>query len=80
VAGRVLAELLRGEFLDHEDLIAGCSSWRMAAYVFELKSMGWPIAKFDKAAPSAGCPGRVIALYGLSPEIISQAQSLRGAA
>ena len=80
VAGRVLAELLRGEFLDHEDLIAGCSSWRMAAYSFELKRMGWPVVTFDKPAPSAGCPTRTIALYGLPPEIIAQAQSLRGAA
>lgn len=80
VAGRVLAELLRGEFLDHEDVIEGCSSWRLAAYIDKLKKMGWPVVAFDKAAPFASCPTRKIALYGLAPEIIAQAQSLRGAA
>lgn len=80
VAGRVLAELLRGEFLDHTDLIEGCSSWRLAAYVDKLKKMGWPVVAFDKAAPSCGCPSRSIALYALPPEIITQAQSLRGVA
>lgn len=42
--------------------------------------IGWPVVAFDKAASSAGCPTRTIALYGLPPEIITQAQSLRGGA
>lgn len=79
IAGRVLAEFLRGEFLDHEDVIDGCSSWRLAAYVDKLKKMGWPVVAFEKPAPSSGCPSRTIALYALPPEIISQALSLRGA-
>lgn len=80
VTGRVLAEFLRGEFLDHTDLIEGCSSWRLAAYVDKLKKMGWPVVAFEKAAPSCSCPSRSIALYALPPEIITQAQSLRGVA
>lgn len=78
VAGHVLAEFLRGEFLDHTDLVEGCSSWRLAAYVDKLKKMGWPVVAFNKAAPSSGCTSRSIALYALPPEIIAQAQSLRG--
>lgn len=80
VAGRVLAELLRGEWLDHMDVIDGCSSWRLAAYIDKLKKMGWPVMVFEKSAPSDNCPSRCIAIYSLSPEVIAQTQSLRGAA
>ena len=79
IAGRVLNELLHGEVLDHRDLIEGCSSWRLAAYVDKLKNMGWPIQSFDKAIPSSCGPSRCIALYALPPAVIAQVQSLRGA-
>ncbi len=79
IAGRVLAEFLRGEWLDHQDVIAGCRSWRLAAYVKTLKYMGWPIESFEKAQPWANCKGRKIAVYGLPPAVIAQVQSLRGA-
>lgn len=80
IAGRVLAELLRGEWLDHKDVIEGCSSWRLAAYVKDLKNKGWPIESFDKLAPFDNCPSRSIAIYALPPAIIEQVQSVRGAA
>lgn len=80
IAGRVLAELLRGEWLDHEDVIEGCSSWRLAAYVRDLKNKGWPIESFDKSAPFANCPSRSIAVYAMPPAVIEQVLSLRGAA
>lgn len=80
IAGRVLNELLQGEWLDHQDLIAGCSSWRLSAYVKTLKYMGWPVESFPKPAPSEQCPGRSIAVYALPPAVIEKVQSLRGAA
>lgn len=80
VAGRVLAELLRGERLDHADVIEGCSSWRLAAYIDKLKKMGWPVQTFEKSAPSSTCPSRCIAIYSFTPETIALTQSLRGAA
>ena len=80
IAGRVLAEFLRGEWLDHEDVITGCRSWRLAAYVKELKDKGWPVQSFEKPQPWPTCHSRAIAVYGLPPAIIEQVQSLRGAA
>ena len=80
VAGIVLGELLQGSFLDHQDLIEGVSSWRLAAYINLLKKWGWPIQAFEKAAPSEQCPSRCISLYALPPAVIAQVQEMRGAA
>lgn len=80
IAGRVLNELLHGEWLDHQDLIDGVSSWRLAAYVKSLKYMGWPIESFPKPAPFPNCPGRCIAIYALPPAVIEQVLEMRGAA
>lgn len=80
IAGRVLAELLRGEWLDHQDLITGCASWRLAAYVDKLKKQGWPIQAIEKPSPSAQCPNRYIAMYALPPDVIEYVHGLRGAA
>ena len=80
IAGIVLGELLQGSFLDHQDLINGVSSWRLAAYINKLKNDGWPIHAFEKASPSEQCPTRCIALYALPPDVIAQVQEMRGAA
>lgn len=80
IAGRVLNELLHGEWLDHQDQIDGASSWRLAAYVKDLKNMGWPIEAFPKPAPFPNCPVRSIATYAMPPEVIAQVQEVRGAA
>ena len=80
VTGRVLAELLRGNWLDHEDLIEGASSWRLSAYAYDLIALGWPVETVKKAAPTPSCHHRKISLYGFSAETIALAQGLRGAA
>lgn len=78
IAGRVLAELLRGNALDHEDLIVGCRSWRLAAYVHDLKQKGWPIEAHEKPAPLPHFAGRFIASYALPRAIVSKVQEMRG--
>ena len=80
IAGIVLGELLQGSFLDHQDLISGVSSWRLAAYINKLKNDGWPIHAIEKPAPSEQCPSRCIALYALPPAVIAQVQEMRGTA
>jgi hypothetical protein len=80
VAGIVLGELLQGSFLDHQDLIDGVSSWRLAAYINKLKNDGWPIQALEKPAPSEQCPNRCIASYALPPAVIAKVQEMRGAA
>lgn len=80
IAGMVLSELLQGSFLDHQDLINGVSSWRLAVYINRLKNWGWPIQAIDKPAPTEQCPSRCISLYALPPAVIAQVQEMRGAA
>ena len=79
-AGIVLGELLRGSFLDHQDLISGVSSSRLAACINKLKNNGWPIQSMQKPAPSEQCPTRCIALYALPPAVIAKVQEMRGEA
>jgi len=80
VAERVLNRLLHRAWLDHQDLIEGTSSWRLAAYVKNLKNMGWPIELFPRSEPFPNCPERSIAIYAIPPGVIAQAQEIRGVA
>ena len=78
IAGRVLAELLRGEWLNHEDVISGCHSWRLAAYIKDLKYKGWPIQAIEIPSPWPTCRTRAIACYGLPPAVIDLVKGMRG--
>jgi hypothetical protein len=70
-----LKRLLTGERLTQPAF--GTSRWRLAAYIMELKYLGWPV----KAAP-VHFPGRSrpIAQYWLDNKAIMAASELRGAA
>lgn len=70
-----LARLLTGERLTQPSF--GTSRWRLAAYIKELKYLGWPL----KAAP-INYPGRTrpIAQYWLTNDIITKTLAMRGAA
>lgn len=67
--------MLTGERLTQPSF--GLSRWRLAAYIMELKYLGWPIKRAD-----VSCPGhnRPIAEYWLEPDAIAAARSMRGAA
>jgi len=75
LSAEALDRLLNGERLTQPSF--GTSRWRLAAYIKELKYLGWPV----KAAP-VHHPGRErpIAQYWLTGDIIMKARSLRGAA
>jgi hypothetical protein len=68
-----LARLLTGERLTQPAF--GTSRWRLAAYIKELKYLGWPV----KAAP-VHFPGRSrpIAQYWLDNMAIMAARAMRG--
>lgn len=70
-----LERMLSGERLTQPAF--GTNRWRLAAYVMELKYLGWPV----KAAP-VHYPGRArpIAQYWLTTDIIVKARATRGAA
>lgn len=57
--------LLKGREITQCDFLAATRSWRLAAYIFELKQLGWPIEKEETQAPTADHPDRYIAKYRL---------------
>ena len=65
LADRALKLFLDGRVFDHPDFLEGAGSWRLAAVIFQLRSLGWPIATIALPSPSEEFPGRTIALYKL---------------
>jgi hypothetical protein len=61
--GKVLARLLKGERLTQPSF--GLNYWRLAAYIKELKYLGWPIEAMDVACPAGFGAGRPIREYWL---------------
>ena len=47
---RALKALMDGRLIDHEDFIESASSWRLAAAIFTLRTLGWPV---ERTAPDA---------------------------
>lgn len=73
LADRALKLFLDGRVFDHPDFLEGCGSWRLAAVVFQLRALGWPIDTIEIPAPSEEHPGRTIALYKLPAKYAAQA-------
>lgn len=73
LADRALKMFLDGRVFDHPDFLEGCGSWRLAAVVFQLRALGWPIDTLEIPAPSKEHPGRTIALYKLPATYAAQA-------
>lgn len=73
LADRALKMFLDGRVFDHPDFLEGCGSWRLAAVVFQLRALGWPIDTIEIPAPSEEHPGRTIALYRLPAKYAAQA-------
>lgn len=71
LAAEALARLLTGERLTQPAF--GTHRWRLAAYIKDLKYMGWPV----KSAPTH-YPGRKrpIAQYWLGPDAIMAARAV----
>ncbi len=73
LADRALKLFLDGRVFDHPDFLEGAGSWRLAAVVFQLRALGWPIATIDLPSPSEEFPGRTIALYKLPAKYAAMA-------
>ena len=80
LADRALRLFLDGRAFDHPDFIGACGSWRLAAVVFQLRALGWPIATVEVPSPSAEHPGRTIALYKLPAKFAALALALMSGA
>lgn len=77
MADLALTWLLAGETLDTPTFEQRTASWRLAAYVCDLRALGWPIETEGRAAPTADKPDRIIGRYRLPPTIASLTRALR---
>jgi hypothetical protein len=73
LADIALKLFLDGKVFDHPDFLEGCGSWRLAAVVFQLRTLGWPIDTIEIPAPRDEHSGRTIALYKLPAKYAAQA-------
>ena len=73
LADRALKLFLDGHVFDHPDFLEGCGSWRLAAVVFHLRELGWPVETVEVPSPSEEHPGRKIALYKLPAKVAALA-------
>lgn len=80
LADRALSMLLDGITLDHLDFQGLTQSWRLAAVIFELRCMGWPIGTVEIPNPTEENPNRYVAVYTLPKQRIAQALALAGRA
>jgi len=80
LADRALRMFLDGRVFDHPDFIGACGSWRLAAVVFQLRALGWPIITLEVPSPSEEHPGRTIALYKLPAKFAVLALALMSGA
>ena len=76
LADRALKLFLDGKVFDHPDFLGACGSWRLAAVVFQLRTLGWPVDTLEIPSPSEEHPGRTIALYKLPAKFTAQALAL----
>jgi len=78
LADFALTMFMDGRMIDHPDFEKITQSWRLAAVVFQLRVLGWPIESIEIPSPTAEAPSRAIALYYLPARIIAEALALNG--
>lgn len=77
LASAALHLMLDGAEIDHREFMGEAHSHRLAAYVYDLRALGWPVETALEAAPTSDCPSRTIARYRL-PEWVRLAIGKRG--
>jgi hypothetical protein len=70
--------MMNGHMIDSPHFEDATQSWRLAAAIFTLRSLGWPITTIDVPCPTAKMPNRVIARYRLDRKHVAQALALLG--
>jgi len=72
LAATCLSLMLTGRTLIHPEFEEITRSWRLAAVVFKLKELGWPIESYEIPAPAIDAPNRYICRYYLNHSAIKQ--------
>lgn len=68
---RALALLMAGRAIDHPAFEGHSGSWRLAAVVFNLRALGWPIDTIPTPSPTD--KRRTVARYSLPAAYVAQA-------
>ena len=71
LAETALALLLDGRELDHPTFERLTGSWRLAAVVFELRALGWPVQSDGETRTLEG-KARNVARYSLSARTLAE--------
>lgn len=69
---RCLLMMLGGQSLTHREFLDAAGSWRLAAVVYTLRELGWPIESEEIPAPIADAAERYIARYYLDENVAKQ--------
>lgn len=64
-AWRALFMLVGDRDLDHPTFANETGSWRLAAVVYQLRKLGWPVQSKTRMAPTSTCPNRRLTVYRL---------------
>jgi hypothetical protein len=71
LAYEALKRLLSGERLTHPEFERHTSSWRLAAWIHDLREMGWPVETVEVVS-AHGRSARTIAEYLLPPSVVER--------
>jgi hypothetical protein len=74
---QALTLLLKGRSLTHPEFERITSSWRLAACIAELRSLGWPIMTHDICSPFENQRNRTVAMYSM-PQWVSNSVNADG--
>ena len=70
LAFAALKTLLSGKAITHPEFEDETRSWRLGAYVFTLRALGWPVITKEIHSPTPDAPDRVIARYSMPHWVI----------
>lgn len=77
LASEALYMMLGGKQISHPDFEGSTSSWRLAAHIFILKRLGWPVQTIEAIHCAVKKPKRRnISLYFLSPDVIKRLRDM----
>lgn len=76
LADRALGMLMDGRSINHKDFLDATQSWRLAAAICTLRTLGWPVETVEVPSPTEHDPYRAIARYHLGWKYIKQAREL----
>lgn len=79
LSGVTLALLLTGRSLTHPEFEAITRSWRLGAYIEELRNdHNWPVDTIEIEAPTAHRPDRIIAMYVMPQWVLQEVGAAHG--